>query len=48
MKKTYIIPETCSINLETAEVLAGSANSKAKSAAGVLRIGRTKPFGRNS
>ncbi|MBR5531207.1 MAG: hypothetical protein IKU63_06860 [Bacteroidaceae bacterium] len=24
MKKTYIIPETCSINLETAEVLAGS------------------------
>lgn len=24
MKKTYITPEACSINLETAEVLAGS------------------------
>ena len=24
MKKTYITPETCAINLETAEVLAGS------------------------
>ncbi len=29
MKKTYITPETCAINLETAEVLAGSVLNEA-------------------